>query len=179
MFTRRDILTIGTATATAAIAGCSSSSSNNPAIPTEECASVEDEEGDEEANWRQPVSLIKSIQTPADSRIQKIEFYENGAVKIYPDDQPECYDTMILKHKSTSISTETGISDEFSEGLATWFFQSDNVLTADMAGSIQGKCNYPNTMFEIREISSDGSCSNPNSVIKFDVPDTYMPDTNP
>jgi len=174
MLNRRNILSIGTATATVVLAGCSGSSSNNPATPTEECDLVEDEEPDEKTNWRQPVSLIKSIQTPIDARIQKIEFYQNGSIKIHPDEQPECYDTMIFKHKSTSVSVDGKISKESIGGLGVSSFRSDNILTVYLEGMIEGKCNYPSDKFEIQEVSTDGICSNPNSIIEFEVPDSYM-----
>ena len=174
MLNRREVISIGATTATVVLAGCSGNSSNNPATPTEECDEDEDEESDEKTNWRQPVSLIKSIQTPIDARIRKVEFYQNGSIKIHPDEQPECYDTIIFKHRSTSVSVEGGISKESIGGIGLSSFRSDNVLTVYLKGMIDGKCNYPSNKFEIQEVSSEGICSNPNSIIKFEVPESYM-----
>jgi len=191
MSKRRGILTgLGAVTGSLAVAGCLGTASNDTEPSQEQCDPEADDDGDEEMNWREPETLIKTVRTTSSSRINKIDFYENGAVEIHPNAGPTCYNAMVLKHASTTLSNiedipddPSGIASEESEEseedasakLSVWYFNSDSVLTAHMAGAIQERCSFPNPTFEIQVVSTDGSCTNPNSVIEFEVPDSYLP----
>jgi len=184
MSKRRVLLTrLGAVTGSLAVAGCLGTASNDTEPSQEQCDPEEDEDADEETNWREPDTLIKTIRTTSSSRINKIDFYENGAVEIHPNASPECYNAMVLKHSSTTLSDiedipdspSEGLSEESSEILSVFYFNSDSVLIAHMAGGIKERCSFPNTTFEIQVVSTDGTCINPNSIIEFEVPDSYMP----
>jgi hypothetical protein len=177
MINRRNIITkaglLTSVTVTATLAGCSGTTDNDTAS-IQECERNEEGE-DDDTNWRNPTTRIKTVSAPADARINKIDFFENGSVQIHPDSEPRCYDTILFKHQSTTASTSNGVSEDPSDGLVVWYFNSDSVLTAHMKGIILTYCNYPNNKFELQEISGDGNCENPNSIIEFEVPESYMP----
>mgnify|MGYP007026969361 CR=1 FL=1 len=119
-------------------------------------------------------TMIGSVEGTR-SLVQKIEFYESGAAKIYPKSDHACYEAMAFRHEDTNLSmTSTGTADT-SDALATWSFgEFDEVLTVDMIGAIENKSNYPNSTFVLQMVSQDGVCISVNSDLTFQVPESYL-----